>query len=127
MSDQSGAAPKAGWLKWAIGGVALFGAAAVLYIIVQASSKPQQAGGLKSLARGEMAKLEAPAEAAVAPLHVFQDGAGKPVRAADFKGKVLVMNLWATWCAPCVAEMPTLAKLAAEYAGKPVTVAAVSV
>ena len=46
---------------------------------------------------------------------------------ADFKGKVLVLNLWATWCAPCVAEMPTLAKLAAAYAGRPVAVVPVSV
>ena len=33
---------------------------------------------------------------------------GKPVRLADFKGQVLVINLWATWCAPCKAELPLL-------------------
>lgn len=33
---------------------------------------------------------------------------GKPVTLADFKGKPLLLNLWATWCGPCVAEMPTL-------------------
>jgi len=114
-------------LKWAIVGVALFGVAAVLYIIVQASSKPQQEGGLKSVARGEMKKLEVPLEATAAPVHAFHDGAGQPVQVADFKGKVLVLNLWATWCAPCVAEMPTLAKLAAAYAGRPVAVVPVSV
>ena len=132
MSDQSGASPidgrsRGGWLKWAIVGVALFGVAAVLYIIVQASSKPQQEGGLKSVARGEMKKLEVPLEATAAPVHAFHDGAGQPVQVADFKGKVLVLNLWATWCAPCVAEMPTLAKLAAAYAGRPVAVVPVSV
>ncbi len=51
---------------------------------------------------------------------------GKPVTLADFKGQVVVVNLWATWCAPCVKEMPTLAKLQAEYAGKPVKVVAIS-
>jgi thiol-disulfide isomerase/thioredoxin len=132
MSDQSGTSPidgrsRGGWLKWAIVGVALFGVAAVLYIIVLASSKPQQEGGLKSVARGEMKKLEVPLEATAAPVHAFQDGAGQPVHVADFKGKVLVLNLWATWCAPCVAEMPTLAKLAAAYAGRPVAVVPVSV
>jgi thiol-disulfide isomerase/thioredoxin len=114
-------------LSWALWGAALIGVAAVLYIIVQASIKPDQDNGLKSVARGEMRKLTTPAEATVAPANTFYDADGKPLRAADFKGKVLVLNLWATWCAPCVAEMPTLAKLAAEYAGKPVVVAPVSV
>ena len=127
MSDQSGARPRGGFLKWALWGVALFGVAAVLYIIVQASSKPEQAGGLQAVARGEMKKLELPLEATVGPSHAFLDAAGKPVHVADFKGKVLVLNLWATWCAPCLAEMPTLARLAQAYADRPVTVAAVSV
>ena len=33
---------------------------------------------------------------------------GKPVKLADFKGKPTVLNLWATWCAPCIREMPVL-------------------
>ena len=49
------------------------------------------------------------------------------MKIADFKGKVVVVNIWATWCAPCVAEMPTLAKLQAAYAGKGVEVVAVSI
>jgi thiol-disulfide isomerase/thioredoxin len=47
------------------------------------------------------------------PAFAFQDGAGKPVTLADFRGKPVLMNLWATWCAPCVREMPTLDALAA--------------
>lgn len=39
---------------------------------------------------------------------------GSPVKLAKFKGKPLLLNLWATWCAPCVAEMPTLDRLAAD-------------
>lgn len=127
MSDHSGAKPRGGFLNWALWGAALIGVAAVLYIIVQASIKPEQDTSLKAVAHGEMKKLVAPAEATVAPGHVFFDAAGKPVKASDFKGKVLVLNLWATWCAPCVAEMPTLAKLAGEYAGKPVAIVPVSV
>ena len=46
---------------------------------------------------------------------------------ADFKGKVVVMNLWATWCAPCKLEMPTLATLAQTHAGQPVAIVAVSI
>lgn len=127
MSDQSGAKPRGGFLNWALWGAALIGVAAVLYIIVQASIKPQQDDGLKAIARGEMKKLTLPLEATAAPTQAFVDAAGQPVRVSDFRGKVVVLNLWATWCPPCVAEMPTLAKLAQAYQGKPVVVVAVSV
>lgn len=45
---------------------------------------------------------------------------------ADIKGRVKVVNFWATWCAPCIAEMPTLNTLAAQYADKDVVFVAVS-
>ena len=48
----------------------------------------------------------------------FADPSGKQVRLAALKGKPLLINLWATWCGPCVIEMPMLDKLAAERAGK---------
>jgi thiol-disulfide isomerase/thioredoxin len=48
-----------------------------------------------------------------APEILFQDPAGEPASIADFKGKPVLLNLWATWCAPCVVEMPSLDKLAA--------------
>lgn len=56
------------------------------------------------------------------PALYFSDASGKPVTVGDFHGKPLVLNLWATWCAPCLAEMPALDALAASG----VTVVAVS-
>lgn len=127
MSDSPAAKPRAGLLKWALWGAAALGVAAVLYIIGAASTKPGGGGELQALAKGEMAKLEVPLAPARAPSHVLYDGAGRPVTLADFKGQVVVLNIWATWCAPCVLEMPTLAALQRSYAGKPVKVVAVSV
>lgn len=61
-----------------------------------------------------------------APATPFVDAAGKTHTLADFKGKALVVNLWATWCAPCVQEMPTLAKLADETRGQNVIILPIS-
>lgn len=41
----------------------------------------------------------------------FMDGSGAPKKLSDFQGKVVLLNLWATWCAPCKAEMPSLDRL----------------
>ncbi|MGE5270108.1 MAG: TlpA family protein disulfide reductase [Thiohalocapsa sp.] len=60
-----------------------------------------------------------------APEVSFTDLDGKPVTLADFKGKPTVVNLWATWCQPCLKEMPSLERLQAQFGDK-LVVAAVS-
>ncbi len=49
-----------------------------------------------------------------APALVFKDGNGQDIALRDFRGRVVLLNVWATWCAPCVAEMPSLDRLAAQ-------------
>ncbi len=81
----------------------------------QASSAPKAESGVLDRSRkgSEMPDL------------VLKDASGKEAKLASFKGKPLLINLWATWCAPCVAELPALDKLARDRVGK-LTVLAVS-
>ena len=57
----------------------------------------------------------------------FEDADGHARTLDDYKGQVVVLNLWATWCAPCKTEMPTLGRLQAEVAGDGVKVLALAV
>ena len=59
---------------------------------------------------------------AVAPDFAMTDVNGKPVRLADYKGKVIVLDFWATWCGPCVASMPHTQEVAAKYKDQGVVV-----
>lgn len=61
------------------------------------------------------------------PRITFTDGEGTERTLAEFRGRVVVLNLWATWCPPCRAEMPTLDRLQAELGGPRFEVVALSV
>jgi peroxiredoxin len=54
------------------------------------------------------------------------DTNGRPVRAADFDGQVWLLNFWATWCAPCVEEMPMLSRLHGQRGGAGLTVVGIA-
>ena len=56
----------------------------------------------------------------------FLDGAGQPVDFNRFRGKIVLANLWATWCAPCAYEMPALDRLQAEMGGDRFAVVAIA-
>ena len=57
----------------------------------------------------------------------FNDPAGQPVKLSAFRGKTVLLNLWATWCVPCRGEMPELDKLQAEFGSDKFEVVAVNI
>jgi thiol-disulfide isomerase/thioredoxin len=72
---------------------------------------------LKPLARGEVAAVTVPDQSMLLPDLAFQDADGKPRHLSDWRGKTVLVNLWATWCVPCRKEMPTLDALAQKADG----------
>src|SRR5476651_2906832 len=67
-----------------------------------------------ALLKGMLAKFELASAPKALPEIGYIDADDKPLAIADYKGKVVLLNFWATWCAPCVKEMPSLNKLQAE-------------
>jgi thiol-disulfide isomerase/thioredoxin len=63
---------------------------------------------------------------ALPPLR-FADGAGTTTRLADFRGRMVLLNVWATWCTPCREEMPALDRLQARLGGPDFEVVALSI
>lgn len=58
---------------------------------------------------------------------ILRDIDGKPVKLSDYKGKVVILDFWATWCPPCVKEIPHFNELTKDYAAKGLVVLGVSV
>jgi len=79
------------------------------------------------LAHGEVAALTM----ATAPLRLpdlaFEDADGKPKKLSDWRGKTVLVNLWATWCVPCRKEMPALDSLQTKLGGKDFEVVAINI
>ncbi len=94
------------------------GAVALLYVLFAATSKPEPSGGLGRFATGAMARLQVLEDAPPMPAAVLRDAQGAETSLRTFAGQVLVVNLWATWCAPCMEEMPTLGALQRRFEGR---------
>jgi len=79
------------------------------------------------LARGEVAAVNVARSPLKVPDLTFEDGSGKKLTLADFHGKTVLVNLWATWCVPCRTEMPTLDALEQKLGGPKFQVVAVNI
>jgi peroxiredoxin len=65
-------------------------------------------------------------EGKMAPAFSLKNLAGETVQLSDYKGKVVFLNFWATWCEPCKAEMPAMQRLRQKLEGKPFEILAIS-
>lgn len=77
--------------------------------------QPEDRAAIDAAAQGELAALNATANGRSFANLAFQDANGKPTDVAAFKGKMLLINFWASWCVPCREEMPALNALAEKF------------
>lgn len=103
---------------WAALAMLALGLLAFLYVVFAASSKPESGSGVARFARGELAALVVVPDAPPMPTRAIQDAAGAETSLAAFNGKITVLNVWFTGCAPCIHEMPSLAALQRRYEGR---------
>jgi thiol-disulfide isomerase/thioredoxin len=107
-----------------------------IYGIVHRPSNPADAAcagavntakRIAPLVRGEVAAL-APAQTSFRlPDLAFKDGKGRELQLADWRGRTVLLNLWATWCVPCRREMPALDALQALLGGADFEVVAINI
>lgn len=117
-TNANSAPPQKPWALWAALTLVAAGAIAVLYVLLIASSKPDTAGGLSRLAQGEMSRLYVTEAPPPMSTRTLRDATGVDTTLAAYQGQVMVLNLWATWCAPCMEEMPSLAELQRNFEGR---------
>jgi thiol-disulfide isomerase/thioredoxin len=79
------------------------------------------------LAHGEVAALTMATTPFRLPDLAFEDAEGKPRKLSEWRGKTVLVNLWATWCVPCRKEMPALDSLQTKLGGKDFEVVAVNI
>ncbi len=118
-------------------------AGAVLYVMTPSGGKkadPEQialagacaasgkaAATVRPFAKGHVAAMNIGKTPRPATAIAFDAQDGKRVQLSDFAGKVILINLWATWCAPCRAEMPALDRLQAKLGGDKFEVVAINI
>lgn len=117
-TNANSAPPQKPWALWAALTLIGAGAIALVYVLFAASSKPETQLGLRRFAEGEMTRLYVMEAPPPMPTRTLRDAAGNETTLAAYQGEVMVLNLWATWCAPCMEEMPSLAQLQYNFEGR---------
>ncbi len=132
--------PDGRWRRGALIGVALaagllaglagiYGIGGIIGNVDAAECRPAVALAerIAPLARGEVAALTPAATPLRVPDLSFHDATGAPRRLSEWRGRTVLLNLWATWCVPCRKEMPALDALQAELGGPGFDVLAINI
>lgn len=124
-------------IKWlAFGAVALLGLGGVAAFYSGAgdagnsascAAAQPRATAMAPLARGEVAAVQVNARPVPAPDLAFLGPDGRPMTLAALRGRTVLVNLWATWCPPCLKEMPALDALQGALGGPDFAVVAVNI
>ena len=98
-------------------------------VAVEAACKPalETARRMAPLIKGEVAAVAIATAPKALPALAFQDGNGAPKTLADWRGRTVLFNLWATWCLPCRKEMPALDALQGSLGGPRFEVVSVNI
>lgn len=108
----------------------LFGAIALQFMVVKAETQPQPKGvEAEAVIEKPLSVQSNEQDLKKLPAGTFvcKDINGKEVRLSDFKGKYILVDIWATWCGPCKGELPSLAKQEKAFEGKNVVFLSISV
>ena len=89
---------------------------ALAAVALPATATPSLAGVKPDMAKGAMERFKLAKTPKALPDLDIQNADDKPLKLSDFKGKVVLLNFWATWCAPCVKEMPELDAFQRQFA-----------
>ena len=114
--------------RWIIAGAAALSLALLTLPLLRGGSGGETipAKSASNGAPGRAATCDAEGTAAKFDF-VLKDERNIPVKMADYKGKVVIVNFWATWCGPCKVEIPDFVKLYAEYKDKGLVIVGISI
>ena len=105
----------------------LIGAGAIVYALASGAGGPKLSDPMERFIEGDLANLDLSRKGEAFPAGTFTGPEGTVLTLEDFRGETILVNFWATWCAPCEREMPHLGTLQSARGGETFRVIAISV